>query len=123
VISSGRSRSLAFERLSPRRNPNVSEKARGSRRPPSSVQDAAKWISEGICIMKLYVGNLSYSASEESSATSSRSTGRWNPSPSSRTATRAARRAFAFVEFANDQEAQAAISGLNGKEMSVARCP
>jgi RNA recognition motif-containing protein len=68
--------------------------------------------------MKLYVGNLSYSASEtelrdlfsqygtvESVAViTDRDTGR--------------SKGFGFVEFANDQEAQAAISGLNGKDMS-----
>jgi RNA recognition motif-containing protein len=68
--------------------------------------------------MKLYVGNLSYSASEDElrnlfsqygnvesvAVITDRDTGR--------------SKGFAFVEFANDQEAQAAISGLNGKEMS-----
>jgi cold-inducible RNA-binding protein len=68
--------------------------------------------------MKLYVGNLSYSASEDElrnlfsqygtvesvAVITDRDTGR--------------SKGFAFVEFANDQEAQAAISALNGKEMS-----
>ena len=68
--------------------------------------------------MKLYVGNLSYSASEDElrnlfsqygtvesvAVITDRDTGR--------------SKGFAFVEFANDQEAQAAISGLNGKAMS-----
>ena len=68
--------------------------------------------------MKLYVGNLSYSASEaelrdlfgaygtvESVAViTDRDTGR--------------SKGFGFVEFANDAEAQAAIAGLNGKEVS-----
>ena len=68
--------------------------------------------------MKLYVGNLSYSAGEndirelfaqygtvESVAViTDRDTGR--------------SKGFGFVEFANDAEAQAAIAGLNGKDMS-----
>lgn len=68
--------------------------------------------------MKLYVGNLSYSANEaelrdlfgaygavESVAViTDRDTGR--------------SKGFGFVEFANDAEAQAAIAGLNGKEVS-----
>jgi RNA recognition motif-containing protein len=68
--------------------------------------------------MKLYVGNLSYNAGEDElrqlfsqygtvesvAVITDRDTGR--------------SKGFAFVEFNNDQEAQAAISGLNGKEMS-----
>jgi|SRR5690349_5186826 RNA recognition motif-containing protein len=68
--------------------------------------------------MKLYVGNLSYSANEDElrelfsqygtvesvAVITDRDTGR--------------SKGFGFVEFNNDQEAQAAISGLNGKEMS-----
>jgi RNA recognition motif-containing protein len=68
--------------------------------------------------MKLYVGNLSYNAGEndlrdlfsaygavESVAViTDRDTGR--------------SKGFGFVEFANDAEAQAAIAGLNGKEVS-----
>ena len=68
--------------------------------------------------MKLYVGNLSYNAGEndlrelfgafgavESVAViTDRDTGR--------------SKGFGFVEFANDAEGQAAIAGLNGKEVS-----
>jgi cold-inducible RNA-binding protein len=68
--------------------------------------------------MKLYVGNLSYNTGEselremfgaygtvESVAViTDRDTGR--------------SKGFGFVEFGNDAEAQAAISGLNGKEVS-----
>lgn len=68
--------------------------------------------------MKLYVGNLSYNAGEEElrelfsqygtvesvAVITDRDTGR--------------SKGFAFVEFNNDQEAQNAISGLNGKEVS-----
>ncbi len=67
--------------------------------------------------MRLYVGNLSYSTSEadlrelfgaygavESVAVvTDRDSGR--------------SKGFGFVEFGNDAEAQAAISGLNGKEV------
>ncbi len=67
--------------------------------------------------MKLYVGNLSYSTGEnelrdlfaaygavESVAViTDRDTGR--------------SKGFGFVEFANDTEAQAAIAGLNGKDV------
>ena len=69
-------------------------------------------------MMKLYVGNLSYNAGEndlrelfsaygavESVAViTDRDTGR--------------SKGFGFVEFANDAEGQAAIAGLNGKEVS-----
>lgn len=68
--------------------------------------------------MKLYVGNLSYNAGEDElrqlfsqygtvesvAVITDRDTGR--------------SKGFGFVEFNNDQEAQAAISALNGKEMS-----
>ncbi|HEX4441294.1 MAG TPA: RNA-binding protein [Thermoanaerobaculia bacterium] len=68
--------------------------------------------------MKLYVGNLSYNAGEEElrqlfsqygtvesvAVITDRDTGR--------------SKGFGFVEFNNDQEAQAAIAALNGKEMS-----
>jgi cold-inducible RNA-binding protein len=68
--------------------------------------------------MKLYVGNLSYSAGEQDlrelfsqygtvesvAVITDRDTGR--------------SKGFGFVEFANDAEAQAAIAGLNGKDMS-----
>ncbi len=68
--------------------------------------------------MKLYVGNLSYSSGEEElrelfsqygtvesvAVITDRDTGR--------------SKGFAFVEFNNDQEAQNAISALNGKEVS-----
>lgn len=68
--------------------------------------------------MKLYVGNLSYSAGENElrelfsqygavasvAVITDRDTGR--------------SKGFGFVEFANDAEAQAAIAGLNGKDMA-----
>lgn len=68
--------------------------------------------------MKLYVGNLSYNAGENDlrelfsaygtvdsvAVISDRDTGR--------------SKGFGFVEFGNDAEAQAAIAGLNGKEVS-----
>ena len=67
--------------------------------------------------MKLYVGNLSYNTSEDElrdifaaygqpdsvKVITDRDTGR--------------SKGFGFVEFANDQEARAAIAGLNGKEV------
>ena len=67
--------------------------------------------------MKLYVGNLSYSAGENElrelfsqygavasvAVITDRDTGR--------------SKGFGFVEFANDAEAQAAIAGLNGKDV------
>ena len=66
---------------------------------------------------KLYVGNLSYETSgsdlqklfegfgsvESAQVISDRDTGR--------------SKGFGFVEMSNDQEAQAAINGLNGKEI------
>ncbi len=68
--------------------------------------------------MKLYVGNLSYSAGEAElrelfgaygavdsvAVITDRDTGR--------------SKGFGFVEFTNDAEGQAAIAGLNGKEVS-----
>jgi len=67
--------------------------------------------------MKLYVGNLSYNTTEDElrdifaaygqpdsvKVITDRDTGR--------------SKGFGFVEFANDQEARAAISGLNGKDL------
>jgi len=67
--------------------------------------------------MKLYVGNLSYSTNEDElrelfgaygtvdsvAVITDRDTGR--------------SKGFGFVEFNNDTEAQAAISGLNGKDV------
>jgi cold-inducible RNA-binding protein len=67
--------------------------------------------------MKLYVGNLSYSTNESElrelfapygaldsvAVIADRDTGR--------------SKGFGFVEFGNDTEAQAAISGLNGKDV------
>lgn len=67
--------------------------------------------------MKLYVGNLSYNTTEDElrdifaaygqpdsvKVITDRDTGR--------------SKGFGFVEFANDQEARAAISGLNGKDV------
>jgi cold-inducible RNA-binding protein len=67
--------------------------------------------------MKLYVGNLSYSTNEDElrelfgaygavdsvAVITDRDTGR--------------SKGFGFVEFGNDTEAQAAISGLNGKDV------
>jgi len=67
--------------------------------------------------MKLYVGNLSYSTSESDlrelfgaygavdsvAVITDRDSGR--------------SKGFGFVEFGNDAEAQAAISGLNGKDV------
>jgi cold-inducible RNA-binding protein len=68
--------------------------------------------------MKLYVGNLSYSTGENElrelfsqhgtvtsvAVITDRDSGR--------------SKGFGFVEFANDAEAQAAIAGLNGKDMA-----
>ncbi len=67
--------------------------------------------------MKLYVGNLSYSTNEDElrelfgaygavdsvAVITDRDSGR--------------SKGFGFVEFGNDTEAQAAINGLNGKEV------
>lgn len=68
--------------------------------------------------MKLYVGNLSYSTGENElrdlfsqhgtvtsvAVITDRDTGR--------------SKGFGFVEYANDAEAQAAVSALNGKDMA-----
>jgi len=84
-----------------------------SRRPRVSYDSNWKGI-----VMKLYVGNLSYEAGEPElrelfgaygtvdsvAVITDRETGR--------------SKGFGFVEFGNDAEAQAAISGLNGKEVS-----
>jgi cold-inducible RNA-binding protein len=96
-----------------------SEKARGRCGGPSrsNIAESSVFDTKGFS-MKLYVGNLSYSAGEndlrelfsqygtvESVAViTDRDTGR--------------SKGFGFVEFANDAEAQAAIAGLNGKDMS-----
>jgi cold-inducible RNA-binding protein len=111
---------LALIQARPEKSERQSEKARGSLGAPprSGVAEISDFSRRKGIVMKLYVGNLSYSANEtelrdlfgaygavESVAViTDRDTGR--------------SKGFGFVEFANDAEAQAAIAGLNGKEVS-----
>jgi cold-inducible RNA-binding protein len=65
---------------------------------------------------KLYVGNLPYSATDESLAETFAPYGSVESAkvingPDGRS------RGFGFVEMTTDEEAQAAISGLNGQDM------
>ncbi len=68
--------------------------------------------------MKLYVGNLSYSTSEDDLKDLFAAYG--EPSSVRIITDRVTRRSkgFGFVEFDNDDEARAAMSALNGKEFA-----
>ena len=68
--------------------------------------------------MKLYVGNLSYDTTEDQ--VKDLFAGYGTPDSVRLITDRDTGRAkgFGFVEFSNDQEARAAMAGLNGQEMN-----
>ncbi|MGH9442034.1 MAG: RNA recognition motif domain-containing protein [Thermoanaerobaculia bacterium] len=68
--------------------------------------------------MKLYVGNLSYDTTEDQ--VKDLFAGYGTPDSVRLITDRDTGRAkgFGFVEFSNDQEARAAIAGLNGQDMN-----
>ena len=67
--------------------------------------------------MKIYVGNLSYSTSSESLRAAFEQFGAVNSAEVIMDRTTNRSRGFGFVEMANDDEAKAAIAGLDGKDL------
>jgi len=67
--------------------------------------------------MNIYVGNLSYSTTEEELRSMFETYGRVDSARIIIDRMTNQSKGFGFVEMANSSEAQAAISGLNGKEM------
>jgi RNA recognition motif-containing protein len=67
--------------------------------------------------MNIYVGNLSFQASEDDVRQAFEAFGQVTSSSIVKDKFTGQSRGFAFVEMANDTEAQAAIAGLNGKDL------
>jgi RNA recognition motif-containing protein len=67
--------------------------------------------------MKLYVGNLSYSTTQESLETAFSGHGRVDEVALVMDRETGRPRGFAFVTMNNEQEARAAIEGVNGQEI------
>ena len=67
--------------------------------------------------MRIYVGNLSYQASEQELRDSFESHGEVEETYIVRDRDTGRSRGFAFVEMPTDDEAKAAIEALNGKEV------
>jgi len=67
--------------------------------------------------VKIYVGNLSYSTSSESLRAAFEQFGAVNSAEVIMDRTTNRSRGFGFVEMANDDEAKAAIAGLDGKDL------
>ena len=67
--------------------------------------------------MNIYVGNLSFQASEDDVRQAFEAFGPVTSSSIVKDKFTGQSRGFAFVEMANDTEAQAAIAGLNGKDL------
>ena len=67
--------------------------------------------------MKLYVGNLSYSLSESELETAFSEFGNVVSAAIIKDRDSGRSKGFGFVEFENDNDGQAAVEGLNGKEI------
>ena len=67
--------------------------------------------------MRLYVGNLSYSTSQETLETEFGAHGQVEEVAIIMDRETGRPRGFAFVTMANDEEARAAIEGVNGREV------
>jgi RNA recognition motif-containing protein len=67
--------------------------------------------------MNIYVGNLSYNTTEESLRQAFAAFGQVDRVNIITDRLSGKSRGFGFVEMANDEEAQAALEGLNGKEL------
>lgn len=67
--------------------------------------------------MKLYVGNLSKQTTDAQLHTLASSFGTPTNAHTAKDKVTGESRGFGFVEFANDDEARAAIAGLHGKEV------
>jgi len=68
--------------------------------------------------MNIYVGNLSYKASEEELSQAFSAYGQVSSVAIIKDAATGQSRGFAFVEMPNAAEGQAAINGMNGKELN-----
>jgi RNA recognition motif-containing protein len=68
--------------------------------------------------MNIYVGNLSYKASEEELSQAFSAYGQVSSAAIIKDAATGQSRGFAFVEMPNAAEGQAAIIGMNGKELN-----
>jgi RNA recognition motif-containing protein len=67
--------------------------------------------------MKIYVGNLSYSSTEEDIRAAFQQFGTVDTAELVIDRSTGRSRGFAFVEMGNDDEARAAIAGLNEKDL------
>ena len=67
--------------------------------------------------MNIYVGNLSYNVSEEDLKTSFEAFGQVTSASIIKDKFSGQSKGFGFVEMPSKEEAQAAITGMNGKEM------
>ncbi len=67
--------------------------------------------------MNIYVGNLSFNATEDDIRQAFEAYGQVSTASIVKDKFTGQSRGFGFVEMANDTEAQAAIAGLNGKEL------
>src|SRR4030042_2064036 len=67
--------------------------------------------------MNIYVGNLSYNVSEEDLKTAFEAFGQVTSSSIIKDKFSGQSKGFGFVEMPSKEEAQAAITGMNGKEM------
>ncbi len=67
--------------------------------------------------MNIYVGNLAYTTDDEELRTSFEAYGRVDSARVVMDKMTSQSKGFGFVEMANSAEAQAAISGLNGKDL------
>lgn len=67
--------------------------------------------------MKIYVGNLSYSSTEEDIRAAFQQFGAVDTAELVIDRSTGRSRGFAFVEMGNDDEARAAIAGLNEKDL------
>jgi RNA recognition motif-containing protein len=67
--------------------------------------------------MNIYVGNLSYNVSEEDLKTAFEAFGQVASTSIIKDKFSGQSKGFGFVEMPSKEEAQAAISGMNGKEM------
>jgi RNA recognition motif-containing protein len=68
--------------------------------------------------MNIYIGNLSYKASEEELRQAFEAYGQVSSVAIIKDAATGQSRGFAFVEMPNDAEGQAAINGMNGKDLN-----
>ena len=67
--------------------------------------------------MNIYVGNLSYSTTEDDLRTAFATYGEVNSSAVIKDRETGRSKGFGFVEMANDEEAKEAMNGLNGSEL------